>query len=252
MPWCSMLKLMADETMGRETAAPRSPSGPSGRILRILIAEGDPLLREILGSGLELHDPRYRAVPVADPAAAYAALAAAEFDLVIGALDLPLRAHQVRFFERVREVVPHVPVLLLTEAAPATVPEAAACDALLPKPPDMDELLTQADRLLRRSRQSVVRGIGLASFLQVIHLERKTCTLTVTGGGSRGQLGMRLGNLVHAQAGPLAGREALFAILGWPSPVLTIEDHCEGAVNLEGQVEQLLLEYYVNEDHRRR
>lgn len=232
-----MLSPMADETLG-----------PA----RILIVEGDPLLREILGSSLELHNPRYRTVAAADPAAGYAALAAAEVDLVIGELDLPARADQVRFFERVREVVPHVPVLLLTEAASGAVPERAAYDALVPKPPDMDELLARADRLLRRSRQSVVRGIGLASFLQVIHLERKTCTLTVAGGGSRGQLGVRLGNLVHAQAGPLRGKEALFAVLGWPTPVLTIDDHCEAEVNLEGQVEQLLLEYYVNEDHRRR
>jgi CheY-like chemotaxis protein len=244
-----MLELMADDTPRRLSAEPHSQAGPAARIL---IVESDPLLREILGSGLALHNPRYRTVPVADPAAAYLALAAAEFDLVLGGLDLPLRIDQIRFFERVREVIPHVPVLLLTGAAPGSIPAAAVYDALLPKPPDMDELLSQSDRLLRRSRQSVVRGIGLASFLQVIHLERKTCTLTVTGGANRGTLGLRLGNLVHAQAGPLAGKEALFAILGWPSPVLTIEDQCDGPVNLEGGVEQLLLEYYVDEDHRRR
>ncbi len=244
-----MLKLMADEPQARESAEIRRQAGPARRIL---IVEGDPLLREILGPSLELHNPLYRTFAVADPAAGYAALAAAEYDLVIGALDVPPPAGQVRFFERVREVVPHVPVLLLTEAAPGEVPEQAVYDVFLPKPCDMDELLAQADRLLRRSRQSVVRGIGLASFLQVIQLERKTCTLTVTGGGSRGQLGLRLGRLVQARTEDLAGKEALFAILGWPFPVLTIEDQCEGPANVEGHIEQLLLEYYVNEDHRRR
>ncbi len=240
-----MPKLMAAE-------APARADGRTGPAARILIVESDPLLREILGSGLALHNPGYRTVPVADPAAAYLALAAAELDLILATLDQPLRIDQIRFLERVREVVPHVPVLLLSEVGPASLPAEAAYDALLPNPPDMDELLAQADRLLRRSRQSVVRGIGLASFLQVIHLERKTCTLTVTGGANRGRLGLRLGKLVHAQAGPLAGREAFFAILGWPNPVMSIDDGCDEPVNLEGQVEQLLLEFYVNEDHRRR
>ncbi len=243
-----MPKLMADEAL----APTDRQAGPAARIL---IVESDPLLREILGSGLALHNPRYRTVAVADPAAAYQALAAAELDLIVATLDQPLRTDQVRFLERVREVVPHVPVLLLSEVGPASLPGEAVYDALLPKPPDMDELLAQADRLLRRSRQSFVRGIGLASLLQVIHLERKSCTLTVTGGANRGRLGLQLGKLVHARAGQLAGREAFFAILGWPNPVMSIDDgYDEPAepVNLEGQVEQLLLEFYVNEDHRRR
>lgn len=247
-----MLKLMADET-------PARAEGRTAPVSRILIVESDPLLREILGSGLALHNPRYRTVAVADPAAAYQALAAAELDLILAALDQPRRIDQVRIFERLREVVPHVPVLMLSESGSGDVPDEAACDAILPKPPDMDELLAQADRLLRRSRQSFVRGIGLASLLQVIHLERKTCTLTVTGGASRGRLGLRLGQLVHAKARTgeelLAGREAFFAILGWPNPVMSIDDGCDERAepaNLEGQVEQLLLEFYVNEDHRRR
>jgi DNA-binding response OmpR family regulator len=142
-----MLELMADDTPRRATAEPHSQAGPAARIL---IVESDPLLREILGAGLALHNPRYRTVPVADPAGAYLALVAAEFHLVLAGLDLPIRIDQIRFFERLREVIPHVPVLLLTESTPNEISEAVAYDALLPKPPDMDELLGQIDRLLRR------------------------------------------------------------------------------------------------------
>lgn len=41
-------------------------------------------------------------------------------------------------------------------------------------------------------------------------------------------------------------------ILGWSSPVLTIEDRCDSPTTLEGGVQKLLLEYYVREDHQRR
>lgn len=224
----------------------------AGSVRRLLVVETDPLLREILASGLHLHNRRHRVTPVSDAPAAYAALAAAEYDLVLAGLDLPMPADLLRFLGLLREVLPHVPVLLMTEAAPGASPAALAYDVWVPRPPDMDELLAQADRLLRRSRQSVVRGISLASLLQVIQMERKTCTLSVSGGGGYGQLGLRDGALVHAQAGQSSGRDALFAILGWPSPVFTIEDRCDGPTNVEGEVQQLLLEYYIEQDHQRR
>jgi CheY-like chemotaxis protein len=226
------------------------PETGSGR--RILVVETDPLLCEILASGLQLHNRRYRATAVADPPAAYAALAATEYDLVLAGLDLPLPPDLLRFLGLLREVLPHVPVLLMTEAAPGGLSAGLAYDVWVQRPPDMDELLAQVDRLLRRSRQSVVRGISLAGLLQVIQMEHKTCTLSVSGGGAYGQLCLRDGDLVHAQVGRAAGREALFTILGWPTPVLTIEDRCEGPTTLEGGVQQLLLEYYIQEDHQRR
>lgn len=234
-------------------SAPQVPLPPergSGR--RILVVETDPLLREILASGLHLHNRRYRATAVADPPSAYAALAAVEYDLVLTGLELPLSPDLLRFLGLLREVLPHVPVLLMTEATPGSLSAGLAFDVWVQRPPDMDEILAHADRLLRRSSQSVVRGISLASLLQVIQMERKTCTLSVSQGGSYGQLGLCDGELVHAQAGGVRGKEALFAILGWPSPVFTIEDVCEGPANLEGGVQQLLLEYYIQEDHQRR
>jgi CheY-like chemotaxis protein len=245
-----MLDSMGSDARRGPAGSGAVPEGGTG--VRILVVESDPLLREIVASGLPLHNRRYRPTPVADPPAAYASLAAAEFDLVLAGLDLPLSPDLLRFLGLVREVLPYVPLLLMTEAAPGALSAAVAYDALVHRPPDVDELLAQADWLLRRSRQSVVRGLSLASLLQVIHLERKTCTLLVSGGGSFGQVALRDGELVHAGAGRITGKEALFAILGWPSPVFTIEDRCESPSTIEGGVQQLLLEYYIHEDHHRR
>jgi DNA-binding response OmpR family regulator len=235
-----------------QSPRPAAPAADAGSARRILIVETDPLLREILASGLELHNRRYRATAVADPAEAYTALAKTEYDLVLAGLDLPLAPELLRFLGLLRQVLPHLPLLLMTEEPPGTLSAAVPYDASVHRPPDMDELLAHADRLLRLSRQSVVRGISLASLLQVIQMERKTCTLQVSGGGRVGELGLRDGELVHARAGAETGREALFAILGWSSPVLTIEDRCDGPANLTGGVQELLLEYYIREDHQRR
>src|SRR5262245_30731531 len=123
------------------------PSPPlpaeTGSSRRILVVETDPLLREILASGLELHDRRYRATGVADPPAAYAALAAAEYDLILTGMDLPPPVDLLRFLGLLHEVLPHVPVILMTEEALAA---GTAYDLWVHRPPDMDELLAQADR----------------------------------------------------------------------------------------------------------
>lgn len=236
--------------MSANDTPPAAPESGSAR--RILVVESDPLLREILASGLQIHNRRYRTTAVAAPAESYAALAAAEHDLVLVGLDLPLSPDLVRFLGLLRGALPHVPVLLMTEESPGALSVAVSYDAAVRRPPDMDELLAQTDRLLRRSRQSVVRGISLSSLLQVIQMERKTCTLEVSGGGGHGQLGLRDGELIHAEVGRITGKEALFMILGWSLPVLTIEDRCDSPTTLEGGVQKLLLEYYVREDHQRR
>ena len=217
---------------------------------RILVVEADPLLREILAAGLELHNRRYRTTAVAEVPAAYAALAAGEHDLVLLGLESPQREDLLRFLGVLREVFPSVPVLLVGEETGGA--EASAYDVRVRRPPDMDELLAHTDRLVRRSRQSVVRGISLASLLQVIELERKTFTLRVGQGESHGRIGLRDGELIHAQVGAATGKEALFTILGWPSPVLSLEEGCEDPATLQGGVQQQLLEFYVREDHQRR
>lgn len=217
---------------------------------RILVVEADPLLREILAAGLELHNRRYRATAVAEVPAAYAALAAGEHDLVLLGLESPHREDLLRFLDVLREVFPSVPVLLVGEESGGA--EASAYDVRVRRPPDMDELLAHVDRLVRRSRQSVVRGISLASLLQVVELERKTFTLRVGQGERHGRIGLRDGELIHAQVGAVTGKEALFTILGWSSPVLSLEEGCEDPETLTGGVQQQLLEFYVREDHQRR
>lgn len=234
-----------DLPVAREQGAPLGDS-PG----RILLVETDPLLREIFASGLEIHNRRYRTTAVADPSSAYAALAAAEHDLVLAGLESPPRPDFLRFLEVLREVFPSIPVLLVADDVWGVA--ASAYDVRVRRPPDMDELLAHADRLVRRSRQSVVRGISLASLLQVIELERKTCTVRVGGGERHGRIGLRGGKLIHAQVGTMTGKEALFTILGWPTPGISLEESCEDPTTLGGGAQQLLLEFYVREDHQRR
>jgi len=61
-----------------------------------------------------------------------------------------------------------------------------------------------------------VENIGLASFLQLLEMERKTCSLQVSAAAGReGRLFFRAGKLVGAETGELAGGEAALEIVTW-------------------------------------
>ena len=68
-----------------------------------------------------------------------------------------------------------------------------------------------------------LRGINIASFLQMIELDGQTCMLKVLSGAKTGYLYCTEGELIEAELPPLTGKEAAFAILGLENPLVTVD-----------------------------
>ena len=235
-------------------AAPDDGRAPRPRFAAILIVEPEPLLREILVSGLRLHDPRFAPHAVPDPEAALAWLSSGDVDLVIteAVFGEGGQTSDAAYLKRLRASAPHAPLLVLPRSA-AEVPRwGAPFDAVVGKPPDMEEFLGRVDHLLERSRQSAIRGMAVESLLQVLQMERADCTLSVSARGRTGRLFLRAGELHHAEINELRGRDAFFELLRWPSPILSLGEAREAATTITTALAGLLLQFYVNEDQRRR
>jgi hypothetical protein len=78
-----------------------------------------------------------------------------------------------------------------------------------------------------------VENIGLASFLQLLEMERKTCSLHVeaaaiaeAGAGRKGRLFFRTGKLVGAETGELTGGDAALEIVTWEQADVEISSGC--------------------------
>jgi CheY-like chemotaxis protein len=94
------------------------------------------------------------------------------------------------------------------------------------KPLDIDALSARiADGLAQRIRGQV-HNVGLASFLQLVELERKTCTLEVRSEGQLGKLFVRRGELLDAHTSSQVGEAAAVAILAWTNVSITIDSSC--------------------------
>jgi two-component system cell cycle sensor histidine kinase/response regulator CckA len=135
---------------------PGSAADPAGRG-RVLIVEDDP--EAALFATLVLRDRgRFEVAHTADPAAALVLAASGHWDLVLSDMDLPVMSG-TELLAALRELIPGVPVLLVTASAAGTLAAApppagrlgeaagARPDGLLVKPFRAGQLLSAAIRL---------------------------------------------------------------------------------------------------------
>lgn len=68
-----------------------------------------------------------------------------------------------------------------------------------------------------------VRGINLSSFLQMMALENRTCTLKVTSKNRIGFLWLEQGELIAARSASARGKEAALQIISWQNVLIDID-----------------------------
>lgn len=72
-----------------------------------------------------------------------------------------------------------------------------------------------------------LQGISLDSFLQMVQMEKTSCTLKVTTEEDMGWLFVLKGNLIAAETGAISGMEAACNIISWEDSVIQINNVCE-------------------------
>lgn len=96
-----------------------------------------------------------------------------------------------------------------------------------------------------------LRGISIASFLQMIELENKTCVIKVLSGGKTGYLYCNRGDLIDAEMDGLNGKEAAFAIFGLDNALILIDYDTPARENrINAPLMSLLLESGRIKDER--
>jgi len=90
------------------------------------------------------------------------------------------------------------------------------------KPLDARAVLGRLNEAISQSVRGQVHNVSLASFLQLLEMERKTCTLTIRCDDKSGVLLVQKGELVGARTGEHRGQPAAIAIIAWPHPSIAI------------------------------
>jgi DNA-binding response OmpR family regulator len=95
------------------------------------------------------------------------------------------------------------------------------------KPLDVEVLLSQLCQGLSENVRGHVQNVSLASLLQLMEMEQKTCTLTVKSEDGVGTLFLKKGQVLDARLPNDRGVAAALTILAWPQTSITIDGACK-------------------------
>jgi len=219
----------------------------------VLIVDDEKSFLLSLKDGLSAHGERYQVVTAENGRQAVELLRSQPIDLLVTDLKLP----EMDGFELLAWVSRHqaqLPVIVMTAfGTPEIEARLATLDALqyLEKPLDLQMLQEGIDSGLESGAKSYIRGITLATFLQLMSIEQKNCTLKVTASAGVGYIYISRGELRDAEYQELSGESAALEIVGWDNAEIEMDGICrrqEAVINLS--LEHILIEAFRRKDER--
>jgi len=221
----------------------------------ILIVDDEPAVLFALSEALTERRRGIRVVTAANGHEAVEALAEGGIDLVVTDLRMP-EMDGFELLAHLRRQSPHLPVFVMTALGSAEALHRLGSPGALEvfeKPFDVEGLKRAIRERLAQRVKGRVENISLASFLQLLEVERKTCTLAVSTADHSGRLYFRGGRLVGADTGELSGQAAALEIVTWEHADVEISDICPvDGPEIEGGLRFLLMEGMRLEDERER
>lgn len=197
----------------------------------VLIVDDDQELLLLLKESLENYEEIFSVILAGDGQAAVEKLKENPVSLVVTDLYMP-RMDGLNLLAYIMENYPEMPVIIITgygtPKLEALAREGGAVE-YIEKPFMTDDLARQIITLLRReSEGGNLTGVSSATFMQLMELEQKTCTMRVyeKWSGKEGVLFFRDGQLLDARSNGLQGEPAALQILSWEEANISIQNTC--------------------------
>lgn len=216
----------------------------------LLVDDEKPFLLS-LRDGLMAAGNDYRLLLASDGQEAVQCLQTEPVDLLVTDLKLPIM-DGFQLLAHVSRKFPKLPVIVMTAFGTPEIEERLAkLNALhyLEKPLDIDVLTATIRESLERDSRSYIRGITLATFLQLVHMEQKTCTMKIRSNDLVGYLFVRQGELLDAETGSLKGETAALQIVAWDNAEIEMDNVCRRTEKtIDSSIEFVLMEAFRLKD----
>jgi DNA-binding response OmpR family regulator len=222
-------------------------------VKRVLIVDDEKSFLLSLKDGLSIHSEIFQVLTAENGREAVSVLRALPVDLLVTDLKMP----EMDGFELLAWVSrhqPQLPVIVLTAfGTPEIEARLAKMTTLqfLEKPLDFQLLQERIFTGLKSDDKSYIRGVTLPTFLQLMHLEQKTCTLKVTSNGRIGYLYIRRGELLDAEFEHQTGETAALDIVGWDNTEIEMDGVCRSQQRqITMTLEHILIDAFRLKDER--
>lgn len=223
----------------------------------VLVADDEHAIRRLMQEALPHHLPGFEVAVVADGQEAIDYLSSKPVDVVVTDIAMPVK-DGFAVLAHVRNHHPNLPVVVLTAAAVEAIHREAPRLGLLrvvQKPASAAQVAQHVLDARSETARGRMTGIPLATLLQLLQIERKTCSLFVRSGERRGRLHFRSGELVNAYAFELdeEGEDAARYLLALDDVTIDFERSLHNHLRrIHTPLETLLIDVARRDDERRR
>jgi CheY-like chemotaxis protein len=176
-----------------------------------------------------------------------------EIDLVVTDIGMPIM-DGLELLAYMSKKHPGIPVIVMTSFGTPQIEERLKklnAFLYLEKPFDIKELEGKILEGLNAETEGHIRGFSLPSFLQLVEIESKTCTLEIEYEGNKGSLYFSDGCLIGAKTANKIGAEAALELLSLEKAEIDILSKCRKTQKtIDTPLHYLLLESARLKDER--
>lgn len=186
----------------------------------ILVADDEDVFLRSVVEGLAAELPGVTLHTARDGAEALAEVERHAVDLVVTDVNMPRMDGMSLIAELVSRGI-RAPVVLVTAFGTRTIELEArrhGVVSVIDKPIDFPFLVEICRNTLRSLERGTLGGVTLAGLLQLLEMERRSCTVRVLAHGASGRVFLDRGQVVGSTQDGLQGMDALCRILAWPDP----------------------------------
>lgn len=195
----------------------------------ILIVDDEPEMISVLQKALETYRESFHVLAAGDGEEALDVLRERDISLVITDLVMP-KMDGFTLLVHIRSDFPGIPVIIMTAHSQPVMKRMAwkiGVAEYIEKPFSFNGLADRIMAVLGESDQSYDKGAGeieIPLFLQLIDVEKKTCTVNLMERSSRreGELCFQEGRLVDARLEGFSPEKAVFEMLTWNDAVISM------------------------------
>jgi predicted regulator of Ras-like GTPase activity (Roadblock/LC7/MglB family)/CheY-like chemotaxis protein len=194
----------------------------------VLIVDDEKSFLLSLVQGLEAYAEHFNTLSAPNGRAALDVLQKNSIDLVVTDLKMPemdgygLLAYMIKTY-------PGIPVIVMSAyCTPETKSSLQSIGSfkILEKPIDFQDFVDAIFTELQAVATGYINGITLPAFIQLVEMEKKTCTLRITSRGRKGSLYFLEGVLMDADNGVDKHETAALDIVCWDDAAIEIESVC--------------------------
>ena len=221
----------------------------------ILIVDDEKSFLSSLIFGFESYAADFNTMTAENGKKAVEVMKSRDIDLVVTDLKMP----EMDGFELLAYLsrnYPGVPVIVMSAYCTSeikTMLKDSGAFTILEKPIDFQDLVNKIFLGLEAVSEGFIQGITLPAFLQLVEMEKKTCTLRIESHGQKGLLYFQDGILIDAETDKEQHESAACTIGCWEDTRIEIESFCRKKMRqIDKPLNYILMEGYRIKDEQQR